>query len=261
MIIYQGNISKIQIPENPKLISLVPSLTHYILDLKLENNLQGITKYCDTATMGHIKAIKLNGTKDPDIAKISKIKPDLILTNKEENRKEDIDLLAKDHLVYVSDVRDFSSMYEMMSDIGFLTQRAEEARSLILKIKNELEPFKKFIAGQTKKRVCYLIWRKPYMSVGSDTFIHYMLNLAGFENIFTKEKRYPKTDFKEIMAKRAEIIMLSSEPFPFRLKHIEELKPVQAHLVDGRMFSWYGSFMIRSFEYLKALKSEINNTI
>lgn len=261
MIIYQGNISHINTPENPKIISLVPSLTHYILDLKLNNNLKGITKYCDTKPFEPCSAIRLNGTKDPDILRISHIAPDLIITNKEENRKEDIEILARDHMVYVSDVRDIPSMFEMMSDIAYLTHKEEEAGYFILEIQKELEQFQRTLGEKSKQRVCYLIWRKPYMSVGSDTFIHSMLELAGFENIFKTERRYPETNLNEIIAKKGDVILLSSEPFPFRSKHIEELKPVPAYLVDGKMFSWYGSFMIRSFKYLKALKSEVNNTI
>jgi ABC-type Fe3+-hydroxamate transport system substrate-binding protein len=108
------------------------------------------------------------------------------------------------------------------------------------------------------KRVCYLIWKDPYMTIGGDTFIHNMLQHAGFENIFQDKKRYPKTSLEELNQLSFEYLFLSSEPFPFKQKHADELQELlpgkKIILVDGEIFSWYGSRLIKAPAYFKQLQ-------
>ena len=245
---------------NPiRIISLVPSITELLFDFGLKKEIVGITKFCI-----HPKALfntteKIGGTKNVDIKKIIDLNPDLIIANKEENVQQQIDQLAKLFPVYLSDVSDYTTAITMISEVGLLTNKKKAAEGIINSIEKSFEVEKTI--GAKKKKVAYLIWNNPYMSVGSDTFIASMIEKAGFENIFDNEKRYPPISLEELQQKKPDIILLSSEPDPFKTKHVEELKQhfvtTPITLVDGEMFSWYGSRMLLMPGYFKNLVSEI----
>jgi ABC-type Fe3+-hydroxamate transport system substrate-binding protein len=262
MIIPQGTLGEHQlISPHKKIISLVPSITWLLFDLQLRENIIGVTKFCKAANNLHLSVTKIGGTKNPDLKKINKLKPNLILANKEENRKEDIEALAINHLVYLSDVRDLNGMYQMIHEISMLTGRTELALDLIVQIKLKREGYFTFNQNQQTIEVGYLIWKDPYMTVGADTFIHYMLELAGFKNSFEELSRYPIVTMNDLQNRNPSLILLSSEPYPFAFRHLDEFKPLKARLVDGRIFSWYGTFILQSFEYLNAFKKSLNSSI
>ncbi|HEY0751502.1 MAG TPA: helical backbone metal receptor, partial [Chitinophagaceae bacterium] len=110
-------------------------------------------------------------------------------------------------------------------------------------------------------KACYLIWKDPYMTVGGDSFIHDMMYRAGFINIYSAQRRYPEIRIEDLQRDKPEIVLLSSEPFPFKEKHAEELKRIYPEslyiLVDGEMFSWYGSRLIHAADYFQQLRHEI----
>jgi ABC-type Fe3+-hydroxamate transport system substrate-binding protein len=261
MIIAQGNLNQFRgINEHHKIISLVPSISWFVFDLHLQDRIKGITKFCKAALDQHKSYFTIGGTKNPDIKKIHKIKPDLILANKEENRKEDIEELAKDYPIYLSDVYDLQSMYVMMHEIGLLTGKEVQAEDYIQQIKCRHHQFQSENIYKNELTVAYLIWKDPYMTVGSDTFIHYMLKLAGFRNCYETFNRYPEIRKEDLLHRKPMWVLLSSEPYPFGQKHLSEFIPLKARLVDGRMFSWYGTFILQSFDYLDAFKKSLNNT-
>lgn len=110
-------------------------------------------------------------------------------------------------------------------------------------------------------RAAYLIWRDPFMSVGGDTFIHDMLSRGGFENVFGASIRYPTVSARDLIDARPDVVFLSSEPFPFDDAHrseIEDMLPqARVRLVDGQLFSWYGSRLIHTPDYLRQLRAEL----
>lgn len=236
----------------PRIISLVPSLTWYLQDIIENDSLVGITKYCTPQTHKILPQHIIGGTKTPDLKKIIELKPDLVFANKEENNKKDIEFLASRFPVYVSTVSTLNEMYQMMQEIGSLVN-LPKAEYWIDRIKNLEFDFKSNFQATTKYKICYLIWRKPYMTIGGDTFIHHMLEMAGLENVFKNSSRYPEISLPDIQKAGTQKVLLSSEPYPFKSKHIAEFAPIKAELVDGKMFSWYGSYMEKSFSYLKAL--------
>lgn len=259
MILVQGSLHKSDLNDsNFSIVSLVPSLTWMLFDFQLSQSILGITRFCKAAGNEHLKYKKYGGTKNPDVEAILKLKPGLILANKEENRKEDIERLAEHSKVYISDVTNLVDMYQMMDEIGFLTNRQPIAKNYIENIKIKFQSFAKEINTNTPVKTVYLIWKNPYMTIGSDTFINSVMAFAGFVNCFSDQLRYPVLSMDEIKKKSPELILLSSEPYPFREKHIREIHPLNARLVDGRMFSWYGTFMLQTFDYLKAFKSSLN---
>jgi len=143
----------------------------------------------------------------------------------------------------------------LIEKIGELTDRNQEATNLITKTKSALD----FQPTSTKKKSVYLIWKEPYMTIGSDTFINNVLSKCGFKNLFDNHTRYPETNLEEIKQLKPEYILLSSEPYPFKDKHIEEISRAipscRVILVDGEAFSWYGSRLLKKSEYLKEVSS------
>jgi ABC-type Fe3+-hydroxamate transport system substrate-binding protein len=239
----------IEIPEQPKrIISLVPSQTELLVDLGLRDSLVGVTKFCV-----HPKELKkektiIGGTKNLHFDKIDSLKPDLIIGNKEENYKEGIGQLSEKYPVWMSDIYTLKDAFQMMLGIGEITWTLDKAEVLIQKVRSDLD----FIP-KVKGTALYLIWNEPLMAAGKKTFIDEMLLKAGFANLIEK-KRYPEISITELKAFGPEYLLLSSEPYPFKQKHLNEfaalLPQTKILLVDGEMFSWYGSRLIHFKSYL-----------
>lgn len=240
-----------------KVISLVPSITEALFDLGLtENEIIGRTKFC-IHPEEKVKNVEIiGGTKNINLEKIKSLKPDLILANKEENVKEQVEILMKDFKVIVYNTETIEDNYYLVKNLGLLFNKEERAQIFNLKIYDVLNGAK--IDGKIK--AAYLIWKNPYMTVGSDTFIHNILSEIGFENIFKDQNRYPEIKVEDLA--EADVIMLSSEPFPFKEKHIAELKEFYHEkkiiIVDGEAFSWYGTHIAKCENYFKELIAEFN---
>ncbi|MFP3598195.1 ABC transporter substrate-binding protein [Chryseobacterium sp. SIMBA_029] len=241
-----------------KVISLVPSITEALFDLGLtENEVIGRTKFC-IHPQEKVKNVPIiGGTKNINIEKIKSLKPDLILANKEENIKEQVEALMDDCKVVVTNVETIEDNYYLLKQLGHLFHKEEKAQIFNLKTYEVLNQAK----IDSAIKVAYLIWNNPYMTIGSDTFIHRILSEIGFENIFNHTTRYPEIKTEDLAA--ADVIMLSSEPFPFKEKHIAELKEVypdkRIMIVDGEAFSWYGTHIAKCEHYFKELLSEMHS--
>ncbi|WP_332454364.1 helical backbone metal receptor [Chryseobacterium aquaticum] len=241
-----------------KVISLVPSITEALFDLGLtENEIIGRTKFC-IHPEDKVKNIEIiGGTKNLNIEKIKSLKPNLILANKEENVKEQVESLKEDFKVIVYNTETIEDNYYLVKNLGMLFNKEERAQAFNLKVYEVLHLAKL----KSPVKVAYLIWKNPYMTVGSDTFIHNVLSEIGFENIFKNTTRYPEIQVEDLA--EAEIIMLSSEPFPFKEKHIAELKEFypdkKIMIVDGEAFSWYGTHIAKCENYFKELIADFNN--
>ncbi len=237
-----------------RIISLVPSQTELLYDLGLEEEVTGITKFCVHPEKWFRSKTRIGGTKKLNIEEIRELQPDLILANKEENERAQIEELAKDFPVWISDIKNLTEAKRMVQEVGALVGREEKTQQLLYEIESGFAGLQK---SSSHKRVAYFIWRDPWMSVGGDTFISDMISNIGWENVLQKEGRYPTVTLEELKAYEPDIVLLSSEPFPFKEKHIEEVKAVlpdvEVLLVDGEMFSWYGSRMKKSVGYFKEL--------
>jgi len=244
-----------------RIVSVVPSQSELLVDLGLMDKIVGVTKFCEHP--GNLRAHKalIGGTKNLNIKKIKSLEPDLILANKEENTKDQILELAKYFPVWISDVKDVCSAIEMVNKIGTLTYTTEIAEDICTRIKNSFKSLK----HENQLDAAYLIWRKPYMSAGGDTFINSMLEYAGFRNIFCSIDRYPETNLDLLSAKQPEVILLSSEPYPFGEKHKGEIQQRCPNsiiiLVDGTYFSWYGSRLVHSPKYFEKVSAEIQKIV
>lgn len=246
-----------------RIVSLVPSQTELLYDLGLRDEVIGITKFCIHPNEWFINKIRIGGTKNVDIEKVTLLKPDLIIANKEENTKADIDKLEKIAPVWISDIINFNDNLQMIKSVGIIVDKELAAKKIIDKINWEFNLLEQFTSvGLSKiKTCCYLIWQKPFITIGANTFIDEMLQLCGLHNVFANKNRYPEISIQDIIAKKPDVIMLSSEPFPFKEKHIQEIQTqvpdAKIILVDGEMFSWYGSRLIQAPNYFKTLLQQL----
>ena len=240
-----------------KIISLVPSITETLFDFGLtDTEIIGRTKFC-IHPKGLVKNVEtIGGTKNLNLEKIKNLNPDLIIANKEENEKLQVEELMKDFKVWVTAIETLEDNSRFLAELGTLLNKENTAKNFNQKISDII----KGIKIQESKKVCYLIWKNPYMTIGSDTFIHEILDKLGFENVFKNEKRYPEISVEEM--KNADFIFLSSEPFPFQQKHIDELQKELLNskivLVDGEAFSWYGTHLAKCGEYFFELVKSLD---
>lgn len=241
-----------------RIVSLVPSQTELLVALGLSDYIVGITKFC-VHPVGLLQEKKIvGGTKNVHYDRISELKPDIILCNKEENTKEIVETLQHLYPVHVSDINVVEDALEMIWQYGEIFKTENLAAALISKIKTELLSFQNFIKKKPQRRVVYFIWRKPWMVAGNKTFINHLLEINGFVNVFKSTDRYPEISENELVELSGlDLVLLSSEPYPFSEKHISEFSEIIPHakviLVDGEYFSWYGSRLVKAFEYFKTL--------
>lgn len=246
-----------------RIISLVPSLTELLYDLDLEENIVGITKFC--VHPFHFKSTKkiIGGTKKVHFEKIRLLNPDVIIANKEENTPEIVAELSKICPVWVTNIVTIDDNFQMIKDFGELFNKRVEAKKWIEKIEFALNDFNKFMQTKSYHRVAYFIWANPYMVAGNNTYINEILKLNKFNNIYqNKEERYPEIIIQKMRIQGdPELVLLSSELFPFTDEHAFELGRFTHHaktiFVDGEMFSWYGTRILKAFSYFRALQEKL----
>ncbi len=255
-----GNRMRLQRPAQ-RIISLVPSLTETLACLNLENEVIAITRFCVYPSHWHKSKTRVGGTKKLHLERIQALQPDLILANKEENTKDEIEFLKNKFNVYVSDVKTLEEALQMIEHLGLLTGRQQQAVLLINQIRQEFEKLRTAITTQPILKCIYLIWQKPYMTVGGDTFIHHILTRAGMKNCFGYQLRYPVVEEETLRSTGAEVVFLPSEPYPFKMRHKEALHPLfpeaRILLVDGTYFSWYGCRLRFAPDYLMNLRASL----
>lgn len=247
---------EVVLEQNPqRIISLVPSQTELLYDLGLGERVVGITKFCIHPESWFRSKTRIGGTKTVHIDKVAALQPDLIIANKEENTKEDIERLRAIAPVWTSDILNLEDSLEMIRHLGTLTQTEIKAQEITDNIRRDFNPDKMQLVKD--QRVAYFIWYNPLMVAGGHTFLHDVLTRLGFENVFSTMPRYPQTQWQELQAFAPDYILLSSEPFPFKEKHLlefrEKLPNATVLLVDGELFSWYGSRLQHSLAYFKKI--------
>ena len=240
-----------------RLVSLCPSLTELVFDLDRGDDLVGRTKFC-VHPAGRVERVEsVGGTKNPKIERIVALHPDLVLLNEEENRLQDAEALAAAGIrCHVSFPRDAQGTAAMVRDIGAVLDRPVAAERIAAEIERRSARVAALAAAAPRVRFAYLIWRDPWMAVNHDTFIHALLAQAGGVNVFgASAERYPILTPAALLAADPELVLLSSEPFPFKEKHAAELSSLttlpreRLRLVDGELLSWHGSRTVRGVEY------------
>jgi ABC-type Fe3+-hydroxamate transport system substrate-binding protein len=244
----------LHLPNSPqRIVSLVPSQTELLFDLGLANRIAGITKFCVHPQGCRSTYPLIGGTKKLHLDSIRALRPDLIIGNKEENTREDILSLEKEFPVWMSDIHTLEDALQMVSSLADLTKTSLQGQSLISQIRTAFEglPFRQLGSA------AYLVWHQPLMVAAKNTFIDHMLYLAGFTNAFSSLSRYPQISPDQLAQLSPDYLLLSSEPYPFKEKHLVDYKQLLPNamvaLVDGEMFSWYGSRLLKAAEYFKKI--------
>lgn len=241
-----------------RIISLVPSQTELLFDLGLEDRIVGITKFCIHPKEKTKQKTIIGGTKNFRFDVIDQLQPDLIIGNKEENYREGIEALQQKYPVWMSDIYTLKDALEMIEQVGELTGSQTRAQELIGTINNGFDSLQ---PANPAIRTAYFIWRKPYMVVGSNNIINHMLQRCGFKNVFSEIARYPELTPEQLQQANPGLILLSSEPYPFKEKHVAELQELcpdaMVRIVDGEMFSWYGSRLIQAPAYMQDVINDV----
>ena len=249
-----------------RIVSLVPLQTELLCDLGLEENIVGITKFC--VHPFHLKSTKaiIGGTKQLHPEKVAALRPDIIIANKEENTPEIVTGLSDIAPVWVTDVRSLQDNADMIAALGRLFNRRTEALKWNDKIGFAVSRFRSFMAQRPERKAAYMIWKNPYMAAGGDTFIDQMLQLNKFVNIYKNNPktpgRYPEVIVQKIRIQGdPDVVLLSSEPFPFKDEDAFEIGRFTHHakvvFADGEMFSWYGSRVARAMDYFTSMQEKL----
>jgi ABC-type Fe3+-hydroxamate transport system substrate-binding protein len=251
-----GNIINLE-KEPMRIVSLVPSQTELLYELGLGDRVVGITKFCIHPNEWFISKERIGGTKDVNIEKVIQLAPDLIIGNKEENTKDDIEALRKIAPVWVTDIYDLKDSLEMITQVSEICNVQKSGLEIIKQIQTN---FSALIPFENPPSVVYLIWKDPFMGVGSSTFVDHVLDKhLGMNNVLGNQERYPEIDLNNFP--ELDYVFLSTEPYPFKEKHFEEIQAyfpkAKIMLVDGEYFTWYGSRLIDAPKYFKRLMKEM----
>ena len=225
-----------------RVISLVPSITELLIDLGVD--VVGRTKFC-VHPKDKVSSIPIiGGTKNFRFEVIDDLKPDLIVGNKEENYKEGIAKLSQRYPVWMSDITRLNEALEMIRMLSEVTDRSSEGAVIRAQLEDKLEGLQNSKSGS----VLYMIWRKPWMAAGRETYVHHFLEHLGYHNVVLAT-RYPELNEREIAKLSPDRILLSSEPYPFDKGDQEALQSTfpgsSIELVDGELYSWYGSHLLK----------------
>ena len=279
----------VRVPDEPRrLVSLVPSITEILFDFGYGEQVAALTDYC-TEPAGEVAGkTTIGGTKNPDVAAIIDLQPELVLAVAEENRRVDVDRLADAGLpVYVFEPRSVRDGIDLLWRIADLLGCRPDVAERIEAIEGDLADTEAVVATQPPVRVFCPIWKDPYMTINQDTYIHAMLAACGGDNVFAdrrrrfplaadlggrpeagdprhqaRDRRYPRVSLEEMAAHRPEVILLPDEPYPFGEADLTDFVPFtgvpavrdeRVHLIDGKIVSWYGPRIGRSLRALRDL--------
>lgn len=258
---------KIELNRYPaRIVSIVPSQTEFLFDLGLGEQLVGITKFCIHPPILLQSKQHIGGTKNINLNKIRSLAPDLIIGNKEENDQKQVELMMQEFPVWMSDIKNLSNALDMMSTLGAITDKTSESTAIVRRIREAFEEMKASVGllKNPTRSAAYIIWKDPWMSINKDTFIHDLMERIGLVNVFANHPvRYPEFNMDALKQLNPSLLLLSSEPYPFKLKHLKELEgqfpESEIQLVDGEIFSWYGSRLLQAVPYLQSLITSNNH--
>ena len=244
-----------------RIVSLVPSITETLFELGAGDQVVGVTKFCTEPPDGVQRKTKVGGPKNPRLDIILDLAPDLVIANVEENRQPDVEGLRSARVpVFVNFPRTVREGIQLIRDLGVLTDRGQRAEALCASCEGAVAEIAHAQDGRSRVRVFCPIWRRPYMTINADTYVHDVLQTCGGENVFgDRPDRYPIVSLAEMAALRPDMVLLPDEPFPFDHKHLEDFRELgdvpavrsdRLRLVDGKVLSWYGPRIAESLKVL-----------
>lgn len=250
---------------NARIVSLVPSLTELLFTMGLGNQVVGRTHYCIHPEKEVDRVPRVGGTKKINVNKLADLQPDYVVLNIDENPRDMFDeLMALDIRCLVTHPKTVADNAELFRWFGYLFDRKAQAEALSVRLDQHIQSIKLFAANNSPKRVLYLIWKDPWMTISSGTYIADFLSLAGWQvTRVPSTDRYPAISLGDIDLASIDLILFSTEPFAFSQSHLVEFghaypaQAAKAHLIDGEMVSWYGSRAIQGLAYLEAFAKRL----
>jgi ABC-type Fe3+-hydroxamate transport system substrate-binding protein len=244
-----------------RIVSLVPSVTETLFELGLADSVAGVTDFCVHPAATAEKP-RVGGTKNPTLEKIVALAPDLVLANKEENRRRDVERLEASGIpVFVTYARSVRQAVDEIDTLGHITGTSEVAARIVTAIEERWRAARQR-RPETLPRVAALIWKHPYMAVGPDTFANDLIEQCCGQNAFgDRERRYPRIDEADLEAAQPDVVLLPTEPYEFDIRDAVELRSLdmpaarsaRVHVVEGELLSWYGPRMGRALELFSGL--------
>ena len=254
-------------PARPsRIVSLIPSVTELLFALGLDDRIAGVTIFCTEPRDRVARTPKVGREKDPDLARIRALAPDLVVANMEENRRDVVEALRAEGVpVWVTFPRTVAEGIELVRVLGALTDSQAAAASLADPIEAAHARIHARVEARPRVRVFCPIWRRPYMTINRDTYVHDMLWTCGGDNVFAASPtRYPTVTLEDVRDAAPDVILLPDEPYRFRAAHLADFSPLsdvpavrtgRIHLVDGKLLSWYGPRIAEALERLPSLLS------
>jgi ABC-type Fe3+-hydroxamate transport system substrate-binding protein len=245
-----------------RIVSLVPSITETLFAFGLDKRIAGVTRYCVEPAEAVATKPRVGGTKNADTAAVVALKPDLVIANVEENEQADIEALEAAGLtVFVTYPRSVAAGIEMMRTLAAITDTGDRASDIIAAAEGAAALVRAASQSRPRLRVFCPIWRNPWMTINSDTYIHDLLETCGLDNIYAAAKeRYPRIELAAAEAMSPDVILLPDEPYRFSRRHLGEVAEAipsvsrdRIFLVDGKDICWYGPRIAGALRRLQAL--------
>jgi ABC-type Fe3+-hydroxamate transport system substrate-binding protein len=247
-----------------RIVSLIPSVTEILFALGLGDAVAACTIFCTEPAAGVASKVRIGGEKNPKLDLILELGADLVVANVEENVREHVESLRAWGIpVYVTYPRTVADGVRLIEELGDLTGRGEVGRAIARDLGERLARQEARRAGRPAARVFCPVWRRPYMSINGDTYVHDMLAVCGGENVCAgAAARYPEIALDQVAVARPDVILLPDEPYRFRPPHAADfaaypdmpaVRHGRVHFVDGKLLSWYGPRIAQSLEVLPAL--------
>lgn len=237
----------------------MPSWTETLFELGVGARVVGVTDWCVHPAAGVAAVPRVGGTKNPRLDAITALAPDLVVANREENRKKDVEaLLTRGIRVWVSDARSVAAAVREIGELAALVGVSERAAPLIAACIKEIDR-----SPTAALRAFVPIWKDPWMTMNRDTYMHDMLRLSGADNIFADRRdRYPRVSLDDVIALKPALILLPDEPYRFSesdaAAFANALPYARVELVDGTLLSWYGPRIPRALEIVRAIVARNN---
>jgi ABC-type Fe3+-hydroxamate transport system substrate-binding protein len=247
-----------------RIVSLIPSITEILFAIGAGDRVVGCTIYCTEPAAGVATKTRVGGEKNPKLELIRELGADLVIANVEENVREHVETLRAWGIpVHVTYPRTVAEGIRLVGELGELLEAGPRARDLETALRARYDEVRAAAAGRRPRRVFCPIWRRPYMTINRDTYVHDMLAVAGGENVFASAaKRYPEVTLDDVAAAAPEVILLPDEPYRFRAVHREDfagcpdapaVRDGRLPLVDGKLLSWYGPRIAEALRILPPL--------
>jgi ABC-type Fe3+-hydroxamate transport system substrate-binding protein len=254
-----------------RIVSLVPSLTELLFDIGAGDRLVGRTGFCVHPRQQLKTVPKVGGTKSVDIEAIRDLAPTHVIVNIDENEKPTVDELAKfvPNIIVTHPLGPLDNL-PLYRLFGGIFGREEGAAELCEAFQKTYFRTVGACADLPRERVLYLIWKSPWMTVSDDTYISRTLATVGWDTLpVPGGARYPHVELTPELLGSVDRVLLSSEPYAFRDRHLEEIRvlmvamqerpPIHVSLIDGEMTSWYGSRAIEGLRYLAKYRADPPN--